>query len=734
MNRVLRYSLCGVMFFITLSVSFAVENTVKTHFTNFFMGGTQTDFDTAFNQLRTNEAFIAQAEGWTQAALAAVPQLNFQPLEKIGSAAGVTAKVEPNTIFVRGLVSRGDVKRIQRFSIDEYVISLNMTLEFFDLASGEVYYTRTLTGQSYFEKAKNSAPSVAEKKDYFRQCFRGTIEALVKRIGEDYRPGVVEGRILAAEDSTIVLDLGRKAGVYQGMTFYIFSDDGKPAGLLKTESPEEKICSARLIINQGGPLKRGMTVRSFGVNSLLQQKGQTRCMVAGFAAPVREGVHPDFDIDTQSMGQWLHDGLSSKTDLFMLAPLLVKLDQTGSVQTQEALWEAQLNYSVFGGLAQSAAMWRRAIPDVMVIGVVTHAGVQEYITPGAVNKILEVGVSVEFYDRKTRDYLYSRQHSNRKVEKVVKAKGKTYREIDLAASFRDLCKDVIREAAVEIGENYKPMPTITEVVKLQSDSVFIVMLPSNYAGVGNLFSLYRETGKYQGLNGENLGALHRNYGIAKILDPRLALGELAQLVVSDGLTQVMEGDMLICQGKSASQGRGALCQVSGWRVQGEVSGEYRYSLPRLTEWLHDALSATRRYRLLPPVFREGDMGTAEAGMALGQFEAAGHREIVYQGFRMPEAIITGRLGLADIQIESGEFKNKIKLRVGVEISFITQTGDTLFTKKLVGKREIEQTKRSGGEVAVGTEDLSPEFDSLAKSAIEELAGKIAEEFLPISGQ
>ncbi len=730
-NKLSFYIAAAAIFAAACAVTTFAQSEVSARFTSFFMGGAQTDFDPAFNALRSNPEFALQAGDWAQAALAGVQRLNFIPLERgITGKTGISAKVDPGAIFIRGLVTRGDIKKVQHFSIDEFVFSVNATLEFFDLASGEVYYTRTLTGQAYLEKPKNSPPSAMEKRDYFSQCLKGTVEALVKRVGEDYQPGVIEGHIIAVEDSVVVLDLGRSGGLYQGMTFYCYDDSGNPAGLLKTESPEENICPARMVFYQGNPPKRGTAVKSFGVNKLLGQKGQTRYMVAQFTLSSPAAVHPDFIIDSQSMGQWLHDGLSSKTELFMLAPLLVKLDEKGAVQAQEALWEAQLSFSIFGGLSQSAAMGKRAFPDVLIKGVVTHADIQEFTTPGAVNKILEVGVSLEFYDRKTRDYLYSCQHSGRRVEKVVKDKGKTYRDVDLTAAFRDLCKDVIREAAEKVGKEYHPYPLDGDVISVMSDSEFVAMLMLQNASQGDMLSLYRETGRYQGLSGEDLGALYRNYGIAKVLPPVVALGEMCRIVVSDGKTTVQKGDILRMQGKPQHMPRGKLCQVTGFRAEGKVSGEYSYSLPRLTEWLHDALLATRAYRLLPPNFREADMGTAEVGLALGQFETAGQGEIIYQGFRLPEALVSGRLGLADYKVESGEFKNKVLLRVGIEITFTTAAGDTLFSKKLAGKREIEQTKRSSGKVEIGTEDLSPEFDGLAQNTIEELAGKAKEEFRP----
>ena len=709
---------------------YSTEKEVATRFTDFFIGGASTDFHPSFTTMSSDADFSRDVTQWVQAALGSIPHLNFIPLDpSLTGAAKVSTKVEPSTLFIRGLVTRGDIKKVAHFSTDEYVVSTNVTLEFFDLVSGEVFYTRTLTGQVFEEKPKGSALSSEEIGGLFRACLKGTVGKLVEQIGGDYQPGVIEGHIVAVLDtSNVVLDLGRADGIYQGMTFYFYDNvTNPPVGIIRTEAPQERICSARIVIRQGGLPKRAWTVKSFGVNRLNQRKAQTRYMVAGFFPADPEHLPPDFNVDQHSLGQWLHDGLSNKTDLLMLAPLLAKLDSKGEVQLQEAMFQGQMNYSIFGGLAQSVAFGNRAFPDVMVQGLITHAGVRSFITPGADNKILDVGVSIEFYDRKTRDFLYSCQHSGRKVEKIVKEGNKVYRDVDLEASFRDVCKDIIREASAKIGEDYRPEPVQGRIVSVGSDNTFTLLLQHKNAGVGDLFNMVRETEKIKSLTGEDLGAFWRTYGMAKLAKK---VGEhrfVARLLVSDGVTQIRKNDLLRAEGKHKDRIAGRLCRVVGWHVKGKVSHEYHYSNPRLTEWLHDALLSAGTFRLLPPNFREAHMATAEVGLASGAFVPTDHREIIYQGVRVPEIFISGRLGLADVTRKTGEFKDVLNLRSGVEVTFTNTKGDTLWSKKLAGSRELEQVK-SRGAIVTGTEDLSPEFDSLTQNTIHALVRKIMKEY------
>lgn len=721
----------GFNFSIPL-IGYAEGEPVNTCFTSFFISETTADIHPAFSTLRDDPHFNEQVTLLTQSALSSLPNFNFIPLEQNQTEmAKIKTKVEPNTIFIRGLITRADIKKVEHYSIDEYVFSTNATLEFFDLISGEVFYTRTLTGQIFQEKPKGKAFSEIELQKYFQICLKGTIEALVKQIGEDYQPGMISGHIVDVLDTArVVLDLGRTQGIYQGMIFYIYDDPNKiPVGMIKTETPQERICVARILIKQGKLPERGWTVKSFGVNRLSNQKGQTRYMVVDFSAADPESLPPDFKIDQQSLGQWLHDGLSAKTDLFMLAPLLVKLDETGSVKVQEALWDAQMRYSIFGGMAQSATVGKRVFPDVMVKGVITYAEVQTYLTPGAENKILEMGVSVEFYDRKTRDFLYSYQHTGRKVEKIVKEGEKVYRNLNLEASFRDLCKEVIREAAIKIGEEYHPVPMQGQIVSAQSKDTFLIVFKKQGARVGDFFNLIQGVKKIKNLSGDQLGVLWKIYGITKLVKKNDKNEFLSKLVVSDGNTSARKGDIIRSEGKPESIIGGKLSQVNGWQVKGKVTEKYEYSLPRMTEWLHEALLTTNKFRLLPPNFRESGMTTAEAALTLGQFQARDQREIIYQGIRQPEILITGRLGLAKVEKKAGKFKDILILKVGIEITVKSAKGDTLFSKKLLGSRKIEQVK-SRGEIMIGTQDLSPEFDSLTQNTINALVKKIIGEFSP----
>jgi len=703
------------------------ETAIETRFSGFYMGGAAPDFHPDYRALIQDGRLEAEATRWAEEALTAVAHFNFTPLERENlRLVKPDTKVGPNVIFIRGLVSRADIKTVERWKTDVHVFLVTVTLEFFDLASGEVFYTRTLAGQSPAETAKGVRLSPEKISLYFRECLKGTILELVKRTAEYYQPGLLQGRVVSVLDSaSLVINLGRVQGIYKGMTLYFYGDDStaQPAGMLKAETPQENLSLVKVIILQGEAPRRETAVKSFGANRLARQKDQTRYMVAGFPV-ISQYVSPEFKVDPQSLGQWLHDGLSEKSDLFMLAPLLAKLDSLGNLQVEEALFYAQETYSIFGNLAQSAALGNRAYPDILIKGAVSFAEIQPYQTPGAENLILKAGVSIQFYDRKTREFLYACQHEGFRVEKLVRDGDNVLRKPDLDAGFRTLCERVISEAAAKIAENYRPRVLQGKVTEILPDQTLNVVMEEPGANIGDAFDMLQVVEQVQDLDGKELGPLYKTYAIARLTGNAGENRFTAAVLVSDGQTPVQAGDLLRAEGKRAGEASGPLHQVSGWEIRGKViAPEYRPPAGAvMMGWLFDALLSANKIRLLPPDFLREDFDMAEGGLRGGYFEPRDQGEIMLEDSRVAEISILGRLGHLDVQRKTTPFRNELKLIAGVEVAFTNAAGDTLLPpKQLALSKEEEQTKDTrSGEIVKGPIELSPEFDDLIREVISKL--------------
>ena len=705
---------------------------VQTHFAGFYLGQAK-DFTAEFKKLAAAKDFQTEAAGWVQNGFRAVPHFNFISPDSLAKSNGV-AKIEPHVVFVRGLITRADIKKVEHFQEDEYVISTNVTFEFFDLVTGEIFYTRTLTGQIFKDQKKRQALLPEAEQDYFRQCLKGTIERLVKKIGEEYQPDVVEGKVVAILDkSTAVINLGSVDRVYHGMKLQLFDALGKqPLGILKTATPQNKICRADVErVNAGVILKRGQVVRNFGLNRLVEKKDHTRYLVVGFSLLDSAQYAKDFSVDLQSLGQWLHDDLSRRTGLFMLAPLLVR--KNVGAAAYQPFWEAQKEYAIASGVTRPALIGHRAFPDVMVRGIITRAEVQSYISPGADNKVLRVGVTIEFYDRRTREYLYAMQHFGERPEKIVKdtKTGKIYRDLRLEPSFRTLCERVIREAADKIAQEYQPANFEGRVESVEGKT-FTVILQDSSAEVGDRFEMLQKSLPVKDMNGKELETLQKNYGIAELAKRKNGNAFIAVLNASDGVTKVLKGDLLMAQGKPKNHISGRLHQVTSWQASDKrIAAEYKYSLPRLSEWLHAALLDVGKFKLMPPKSREEEMDVVEMALSSGEFQAVDRGEIIAQDIRQPEVFVKGRLGLAEIVRLGGsnEHKNVLKLKGGIEIVLTTQSGDTLLKEKLSDQNDLEQLLRKNQEalqIVSGPQDVPLEFETMMLKIINGLARRIAE--------
>lgn len=702
---------------------FSQGNSITTYFTSLYLGGSSSDFDPSFLKLCDNPDFKQKVISWINEDLSTISQLNFQP--------GNTSSIDKNNaIFLRAILSRADLQEVHHFSLKHYNFNTNVTFEFFDIITGNVFNSRTLTGQLVYEREKTHQITNVEREERYEECLRGTIKIITERIRKNYKPGILEGHIVEVLDNkTVVIDLGKSNGISKGMTFKIFGlNNNTEVGILRTDNPQQNICKAEVVFTENNiTVNKGMAVKKSGINLVNINKSQTKFIVTNFEPVSKDCIPSEFNIESQSLGQWLHDGLSAHTNLFMLAPLLIDYDDKGNLVTQKPIWEAQVDFTTNSDLSATKTLGKLTFPDVLVRGLITHATVQEYITPGVQNQILRVGVSIEFYDRKTREFLYACQHSGKRIEKIVKKDGIVYRETDLDASFRELCKQVIKETAVKIGTEYKPMITHGKVSQTSSDNTLILQLTSGNSNTGDLFEIARIEKEIKNLNSQVIGELKRQYGIIKLIQ---SLGDdnfRAQLLVSDGKTKPQKNDLVWIEGKQKNITPGKIFQVNLWTAKGKLSKTYKYSLTYLTESLHDELLKTGKFRMLPPNFRGKDLTIAESALTSGWFEVRDQSEIILQEIRKPDIIIEGVLGLAETTEEKGKYRDKIKLKSGIEVKFITIEGEELYKRRKASSIEIDKVK-SKGEVVTGAVDLSPEFDKLTETAIKNIVKAVTEEY------
>lgn len=721
MKSVTVYRLVLILLFTFQIFLFAHNNLITTHFTNLYLGGSSSDFDPSFIKLCNKQDFQHKVISWINEDLNNISQLNFQKNNQ-------SVNKNSNKLYVRAILSRADIQEIIHFSLKHYNFNTNITFEFFDIITGEIFNSRTLTAQLVYEREKSHHITNVEKMENFKACLKGTIKNITDLIKVNYRPGILEGNIVEKLDNElVVIDLGKSHGISRGMTFKIYDGDSNTEiGILKTMDPQENLCKATIVFTEK-EIKKGLIVKKPGINLNNENKSQLKYIVTNFEPVSKDCISPEFNIESQSLGQWLHDGLSAHTNLFMLAPLLIDYDDDGNLITQKSIWETQVDFTLTSGLSATKTLGKLTFPDVLIRGLITNATVQEYITPGAQNQILRLGVSVEFYDRKTREFLYACQHSGERIEKIVKKDKIVYRDTDLDASFRELCKQVIKETTVKISEEYKPRTTHGKISNTNSDDKLEIQLISGNASTGDLFKIARVEKEVKDLNGKIIGDLNRQYGIIKLVQFLNGNNYKAQLIVSDGITKPQKNDLVWIEGKQENTITGKIFQVNLWTAKGEISDTYKYSLTYLTESMHDELLKTGKFRMLPPNFRSKDLTMVESALTSGWFEVRDQSEIILQEIREPDIIIEGVLGLAEVSEEKGKYRDKIKLKSGIEVRFKNLDGEVLYKRRKASSIEIDKVK-SKGKIVTGAIDLSPEFDRITKTAITNIVKAVTEEY------
>lgn len=299
-----------------------------------------------------------------------------------------------------------------------------------------------------------------------------------------------------------------------------------------------------------------------------------------------------------------------------------------------------------------------------------------------------------------------------------------YRDVNYDAVFRDLTKVAISDIATEIATEYTPQNLTGQVVKVDTPIVSIEFPKTLGLKKGMLMSLYNVDGAIVDPSTKApLGNLARQSGIVK-LDAVGANAVTGRILVSDGRTPIRVGDVVQQKGVTlATMGIASdtLYQVAGFDVAPEVDQRYHSSPTLLTEWLHDHLLRTGRYKLLPPVFRQKDQGTAEIGLSRGEFQVMDQQEIISQLVRQPDVSIKGRIVKAALTIKNGEFKNKLSFEVSVEVTFVDSDGHVLAHRGLVGKHQEEQVLSRGRIVkGIDPKTYPQEFNRLTESIIQKL--------------
>jgi hypothetical protein len=619
------------------------------------------------------------------------------------------------TQFLRMVVFRADVTRIQRYAWPDDQVAVGVRVEFVNPVSGEVIFVRSLTGRTAWQTTSIDA---IKREQAFQTCFFEVVHDLLKAVAQDYVPDTRQGKVVDIHGENLVFTLKKADGLHVGSLVEV-KHKSEAIGIYKITAVQNRISIGKKVVADQQPVVGDDVV--FATNAEQNRFSGPRFMVSGVSLHSKFLPESISGLTSAEMGQWLHDNLVNETELAFIDPIFVGVNANKPLSV-EPLWESQVALTQKGFLSQTETIGHRLLPDVIVRGVLAYLKDEVHAIPAGQLHLLKGGLAVEFYDRKTREFLYALQRNYKRIEKIVVRDDKTYRNANLDGAFRELLQDLCRQVAVDIGKHYQPARLKGRVQEINTNKGFVSAKFDHPVFVGDRFMLMNKGDMIQDLDGRDLEPVYVQTGVVLVRRILPSGNVLCEIVASNG-SSVSDQDELWVDGRVKNEAPSSLFQVTTQPIDKNIRDEFQCTSEELAEWIHDAL-IQKKMRLMPPAFRDSDQDVIDLSLAMGQFEAVGSNEIIYQDIRRPDVVVLGRLGLGDVHINyENQFKNQVAIRTGVEITLKTLMGDTLNTQKLVGKRKLEQLK-SRDKIRFGTLKFQSAFVDLTKDVIDKIVGSI----------
>ncbi|MDP2361696.1 MAG: hypothetical protein Q8O14_13265 [bacterium] len=564
-------------------------------------------------------------------------------------------------IYARGVTTRADIRQTRYWGDRRlWTFTVGLRLEFFDIRSGQVWFGQDATVRVPVETAVEL--DRGERTRQFTDAFNLALETAAALAGRNYRPGSVEAvatRRMA--DGLYAVDRGSRHGLPPGATGEM--QRGAERWLLRLEEVESAYSLAR--VTAGSTTEAppaGLVVRFSGVNGLLALEGP-QLAVAGAALPAAGELDECFDVDSATLGQWLHDALVDTRAFNLLPPLLAAGEAPSELSA--AFFRAQSVFSAVGDLRHDEIVGHRSLPQVLARLVVTHADLTRAVRLGYEARILRLGLLLEIYDRRTHEVLLSQALEGTRREKH----SEQYRQTDLVAAWRELARSTTADLARQAAAAWRPAGRELEVAGVDAKGGILL---KGDAVPGERGRLLRPGEVLLDRRGEALARRLAPYGIAELEsgrpDPR------ARLALSDGRTLPQPGDRLLLPAAAPRPGaRIRHVEIGGEKVQADWHPGER----RVTLWAHQALGASGRFNMLAPAALAAEAAAAEVALAGGEFRAVDLDEILLAEEPQPQVLVDLRVGLGRWERTAGPYKADLVFTTGAELAFFNATGEPL---------------------------------------------------------
>lgn len=416
---------------------------------------------------------------------AVAPRLN-------GAASEVISR-DDQFVYVRGNMSRVERTDVLKGgTVVNIILSVSCGIEFYDLGSGETYYSRMQTLQTVTQRSVTSPMSRTERRELYVQSSQSLVDSLVVRARREYVPGSAIGTIVDQEGSLWIIDKGSTDGFVAGRNVIM---EGTRTRLHIVDG-NEALCLAERSDQQGEAPAVGKVTTLIG-NSL-ERGNVARVLVFPLEVVTSSLFDSSLNVDHASANQWLRDYLSSYGDL-NLVPLPGSLART-------QVWASRR-----GTIAEQELVGNLTRPDYMAYPQVLYAfSTEEEGERGSV-ATLRVGVQMNIVDRLSGAILYNGIRHEIRSEPIAEG----LRELDIVDEYPSVLKDALFELSKQVGTEFKSSVSEGIIARIVGDKMKV----TDFKGLGNnqVLPLYRRVREVQRpQTKEVVGVLERRIGLVRL--------------------------------------------------------------------------------------------------------------------------------------------------------------------------------------------------------------------------
>ncbi len=609
------------------------------------------------------------------------------------SSTTVSSDRPDNQVWIRGNISRMTQTLVKMGDINNnFIITSTGGVEFLDLVTGEVYFSKINTVQRIFRVVGTVDESdLASISGHFARNVDDIFVDGLAAIRDEYTPGCVLANVLGTHGDLVILDRGSRGGVAERQQFR-----GDVCDLL-VSAVQDNFCLATVV--RGARPENGSRVARIGANQLAVRDGRATLMVTSAALPSGPLTSPHFAVSEDMVQQWVHDYLSEGGKLSMLPP-------AGSLLRQQTLAGAT------GSLAETVVRGSRELPDLLIRCRIARATLEEVIGPqGEAHCEFVVEPYLEIIDRRTGILQLSMSREERLSEVI----GGSSSTMDRTAVFERVTKNSIFEITNAVKATFTPARIVGHVADVQDGSVEFA-IDEGLVGMGTVLELRRPGDEVRSLDDtQSLGRIEDRIGVAKVTQ---VAGRSGRAQVVAAAEPVRRNDVLFasCSGRTGLATASVL-QVGAVEVVDNGGGNgCGVDADFAARSLQSALMDTGQWAILPNADGLERYQAELASLEGGAFKVT---DWAHESEAVP-VDVTARAQLV-FEPEQSEPDGTVILRERVLVALVAAEGDTIMSQSLSMTKRLKGSGKSNDVVmGLGPDARPDQFANMTKQLLKEV--------------